>query len=192
MTPQNPPPDDSESSVERLIKLAGEPDRPSAQGMQRARVASERAWRQMLAQPTASAPRRGRFLAFGLAMAASLALVVWFVARPALESSPPFTVGQVITLEGEVLEFRAGAQFPVKVNLPVSTGTVLETAQGRVAVAFGSALSLRLDRGTRLAFDRPDQVTLLAGSLYVDSGGINAGSPLRILTPAGEVSHIGT
>jgi ferric-dicitrate binding protein FerR (iron transport regulator) len=178
--------------IEDLIKLAGEPDLPSAEGMQRARSASERAWRQMLEQPAGTAPRRGRLLAVGVAMAASLALVVWFVGRPALESSPPETVGRVMTLDGNVLELREGARFALKAGGSVSSGTLLETVQGRVAIAFGTALSLRLDRGTQLAFDGPDQVRLLAGSLYVDSGGINAGSPLRILTPAGEVSHIGT
>src|SRR5690606_39208 len=36
------------------------------------------------------------------------------------------------------------------------------------------------------------RVTLLAGTVYVDSGGINTGSKLVIETPAGEVAHIGT
>jgi ferric-dicitrate binding protein FerR (iron transport regulator) len=52
--------------------------------------------------------------------------------------------------------------------------------------------SLRLDRDTHLRVDGRDHVTLLAGSLYVDSGGLNVSSALRIATPAGEIGHIGT
>jgi len=178
-------------SVERLVKLAGEPDLPSAEGMQRARAASERAWRQMLAQPVPRAPRRGRFLSLGLAVAASLALVAWFVGR-APELALPVMVGKVVAIEGEARTHGEGAEASLKLNAPLSTGTVLETSRGRVAIAFGTALSLRLDRGTRLAFDAPDQITLSAGTLYVDSGGISASSALRIVTPAGEVRHIGT
>jgi ferric-dicitrate binding protein FerR (iron transport regulator) len=60
-----------------------------------------------------------------------------------------------------------------------------------VALSFGT-LSLRVDRHSRLRFDAPDRVTLLEGSVYVDSGGINALAALRIATPAGEVRHVGT
>src|SRR6188508_1134783 len=90
---------DSESSVERLIKLAGEPDLPTSEGMRRARAAGEIAWRQMLAQREAS-PLRGRMLMLGFALAASLALVAWLVIRPASQSAVPAAIGQVIALEG--------------------------------------------------------------------------------------------
>jgi ferric-dicitrate binding protein FerR (iron transport regulator) len=82
-------------------------------------------------------------------------------------------------------------EWRVAVNQAVSTGTTVVT-QGRVALSLGGASSLRLDRDTRLRVDSRDHVTLLAGSLYVDSGGLNASSSLRIATPAGEIGHIGT
>jgi hypothetical protein len=69
---------------------------------------------------------------------------------------------------------------------------VLHTAEGRAATSIADALSLRLDRGTRLRFDDRDHVTLLEGSVYVDSGGLGLGPPLIIRTPAGDVRHIGT
>lgn len=182
---------DTGNSVERLIKLAGEPDRPTDEGTRRARAASEQAWRQMLAQSTGQAPRRGRWLTLGLALAASLALVAWMVARPAFEPAP-VVVARVVTLSGVSIAQRASAPIALAVDAPLSSGTMLETAEGRIAMTLGGSLSLRVDSHTRLTFDAPDQVTLLAGSLYVDSGGINAHSPLRIRTPAGEVTHIGT
>jgi ferric-dicitrate binding protein FerR (iron transport regulator) len=182
---------ESDNSVERLVKLAGEPDLPSAEGMRRARAASEQAWRQMLAQSVPAAPRRGRFLAWGFALAASVALVAWMVGRPAPELAP-VVVARVLAVSGASTARLASAPITLAANAPLSSGTILQTADGRVAMTFGGTLSLRVDRDTRLSFDAVDQVTLLAGSLYVDSGGINAHSPLRIRTPAGEVSHIGT
>jgi transmembrane sensor len=61
-----------------------------------------------------------------------------------------------------------------------------------VAITVGDSLSLRVDRHTRIRFDGRDQVTLFAGALYIDSGGINAVPALRIETPAGVVRHVGT
>lgn len=176
---------DSESSVERLIKLAGERDMPSPEGMQRARATSEVAWRQMLAQPTAARRRRGALLALGFALAASLALAAWLVLRPAARIEAPLVLGHVVALEG-------AAPAAVYLDAPISSGSILETSQGRVAIAFGTAVSLRLDHATRVRFEGGDHVTLLAGSMYVDSGGLNVSSPLRVTTPAGEVSHVGT
>jgi ferric-dicitrate binding protein FerR (iron transport regulator) len=183
---------ETESSVERLIKLAGERDVPSSDGTRRARAASERAWRQMLAQDGRSTPRLGRPLAWGLAMAASVALVAWVVGRNEIEPVVPVTVARVLTLDGTPVASHGGVAIPLTVNAPLSSGTTLETTGGRLAMIFGSTLSLRADHGTRLTFDSADQVTLLSGTLYVDSGGLNAHSALKIRTPAGEVSHIGT
>jgi hypothetical protein len=183
---------ETESSVERLIKLAGEPDMPSREGTRRAREASEAAWRQMLARQERRTGRAGRFLFLGLATAASVALVSWLVARSEVEPPAPVTVARVLTLDGVAVAREGGDSRALSVNSPLGTGMTLETADGRMAMIFGSALSLRVDRGTRLTFDAADQVTLLAGTLYVDSGGLNAPSALKIRTPAGEVSHIGT
>lgn len=184
---------ETDNSVERLIKLAGERDVPSAEGMHRARAASERAWRQMLARSSRPEPRRGRFVLFGLATAASVALVAWVVGRGDVEpAASPVMVARVLTLDGTAVASHGGAIIPLAVDSPLPTGTTLETADGRMAMIFGNTLSLRADRGTRLTFDAADQLTLLAGTLYVDSGGLNAHSALKILTPAGEVSHIGT
>lgn len=178
-----------EDSVERLVRLAGERDLPSPEATQRARAASEQAWRQMLAR---SAPRaaRGRLLGLGLALAAGLAAAWWFN-RTATDSVMPLEVGRVIALQGNATSLAMDKEWPVAVNQAVSTGTMLVT-QGRVALSLGGASSLRLDRNTRLRVDARDHVTLLAGSLYVDSGGLNASSSLRIATPAGEIGHIGT
>jgi ferric-dicitrate binding protein FerR (iron transport regulator) len=179
-----------DNSVERLIRLAGEPDQPSADGMRRARAASEQAWKQMLARPKQPS-RPGRFVALALAMAASVALVAWMAWRPAPEAVP-VVVAQVFAFDGSPVARRADGPVSLAANATLTSDTELASGGGRIALTMGGTLSLRVDRETRLRLDAPGQVTLLAGSVYVDSGGINVRSPLRIRTPAGEVRHVGT
>jgi ferric-dicitrate binding protein FerR (iron transport regulator) len=176
---------------ERLIKLAGERDMPSSEGMERARQAARESWAHMLKSREA-APRSSRFKLLGFALAAGVAAVgvLLWMQRPL--SVPSELVAHVATLTGEARLEGTDAVTAARVALPILTGTTLATGNGRVALTFGDSLSLRVDRQTRLRFDSRDQVTLLAGALYVDSGGINAVPALRIETPAGAVRHVGT
>jgi len=181
----------SDSTIERLIKLAGGRDMPTSEGMERARLAAHKSWRRMLEQ--SASPRRSRFRKMlGFAMAAGLAafgLLLW-TQRPL--PAEPELVARIATLTGDAWLFEKRAESPARVALPIHAGTTLSTNEGRVAFTFGDSLSLRIDRHTRLRFDSREQVTLLAGALYVDSGGINAVPALRIETPAGAVRHVGT
>jgi len=179
------------SDIERLIKLAGGRDMPSSDGMERARLAAHESWRRMLEQ--SASPRRLRLKAMlGFAMAAGLAAlgVLLWTQRP-LPTAPEL-VAHIATLTGDAWLLEKRMESPARVALPIHAGTTLSTNEGRVAFTFGDSLSLRIDRRTRLRFDSREQVTLLAGALYVDSGGINAVPALRIETPAGAVRHIGT
>ena len=181
----------SEKSVEQLMKLAGEREMPTAAAMERARRAAHDSWQATLRQGAARAPRRGLKISLGLATAAGLVLLVLLAFRP---ESPvlPQVAARVLSLEGGAWsQGRAGntVLFPAS---DVMTGTTLETDAGRVALTLGDSLSLRMNRHTRLRFDSPSAVTLLAGDIYVDSGGVNAAGRLRIATPAGEVRHVGT
>jgi len=180
---------DPDRSIETLIRLAGEREAPSAAATQRARVAAEESWRRMLD----TAVRRPRWR-MRLAYAAALGLVAfaaWFWTQH--QATPPATVvARVAGLEGIVTLRQGDADRVVTLEEDVLSGTTLSTDGGRVAAAYADALSLRLDRHTRLRFDGHDHVTLLQGALYVDSGGLAAGPPLVISTPAGEVRHVGT
>jgi ferric-dicitrate binding protein FerR (iron transport regulator) len=80
----------------------------------------------------------------------------------------------------------------LRAGAPVHEGVTVSTGKGRAAFLLGGSLSLRVDRDTQLEFVSEDRVRLAKGSVYVDSGGINATSGLRIETPAGEVRHLGT
>lgn len=171
--------------IESLLKLAGGRDQPSREGMEKARAAAQSAWQKGLRESRPVAPPR-RY--WGLAAAAcvfgAIAALLWI--RDV--SAPPVVVAQVVVVEGAPRLDGAA----LAAQLPVLNGTVLESGAGRVALTVGNALSLRVDRHTRLRFDGAGHVTLLAGALYVDSGGLNGHTPLRIDTPAGAVRHVGT
>lgn len=176
--------------LESLLKLAGERDQPSAPAMERARAAAHASWRRSLALRAGTGSRarsRPRLPAVWAAMivaAAATLAVVWWTAVP------PSTVdvARVAAIAGDVS--RGGASLTNAATL--RSGEVLRTAEGRVALTLGDALSLRLDHGTHLRLDEPGRVTLLAGAVYVDSGGLNAKTALRIDTAAGTVTHVGT
>lgn len=176
------------SQIESLLKLVGERDQPSSKAFERARAAASVSWRRGLGQPDVDGVRPRRRQVFAWAIAAGLVavtLTLWsWNARP-----PLLEVARVAALQGQV-RFDSSRVFSVDAML--RSGEVLATADGRVALAVGDALSLRVDRDTRLRFDAAGQVTLLGGAVYVDSGGLNAHTALRIITPAGAVRHVGT
>jgi len=177
-------------SIETLIRLAGGRDAPSPEGTERARAAAEQAWRHMLAQPAPARPRR--WLApLALALAAGVAALVLFGGRQAAQL-PPELVAQVALIDGVAMLQRDDERSAAAAAMPLYSGSTLEAMRGRIAVVVGGALSLRLDQGARVRFEGRERVTLLQGSLYVDSGGVNLATPLRIDTPAGEVRHVGT
>jgi ferric-dicitrate binding protein FerR (iron transport regulator) len=182
---------DPESTIERLIKLAGGRDMPTSEGMERARRAAHESWSRMLNQR--AAPRRSRLQAIlGFAIAAGIAALGVFLWPQRPVPAAPELVARIATLTGDAVLLESLAETPARVALPIRAGATLASREGRVAFTFGDSLSLRLDRHTRLRFDSREQVTLLEGAAYVDSGGINAVPALRIETPAGAVRHVGT
>jgi hypothetical protein len=181
----------AERSVEQLMKIAGEREMPAAAAMERARLAAHDSWQQLLRQGSARAPRRWLKFSLGLATAAGFTLIALLTFLPRT-SAPHQVAARVSSLEGRAISQGDAGDTAVFPDSEVFAGTTLETAAGRVALALGDSLSLRMNQYTRLRFDSPSGVTLLAGDIYVDSGGVNAAGRLRIETPAGEVRHVGT
>jgi ferric-dicitrate binding protein FerR (iron transport regulator) len=176
---------DNDRSVGELIKLAGVRDRPSDEAMERARAAARASWQRGLAAPTRRGPLR--WMALGtLAAAASVAAFVGWQRVPEAAPRTPVEVARIVkpgaSQDGTLLV--AGT--------PVFDGATLVTGAERAALRLGDALSLRLDADTRLVLEAPDRVRLLAGAVYVDSGGLTSSRALAILTPAGVVRHVGT
>jgi ferric-dicitrate binding protein FerR (iron transport regulator) len=176
-----------DSSIEALVRLAGERDAPSVQGMERARAAAFASWQAGLraAETPRWPPRR---LVWWVAAAGLFALASGIAIHR--HATSPQLVARVAAVNGDVTIEGASSGSPVA-GAPVLAGDAFETRSGRLAIAFG-ALSLRLDRHTKLRIDEQDRVTLLEGNVYVDSGGVNALTALRVVTPAGDVHHVGT
>jgi ferric-dicitrate binding protein FerR (iron transport regulator) len=179
-----------DSSIETLVRLAGERDAPSVQGVERARAAAFASWQEGLrASQPSRAPRSPKRRAVWWSAAAGFVALASGIAMYRVATSPQL-VARVATVNGDVTSEGASNGVPMS-GAPVLAGDAFETRSGRLALAFG-ALSLRLDRNTKLRIDEQDRVTLLEGQIYVDSGGVNALTVLRIVTPAGDVRHVGT
>lgn len=177
-----------DSSLEQLLKLAGTRDMPAESATERARTAAEAAWRRGLRQP--AHPLRARRLWIPLALAASTVLMAVLVLnRPAPRAAQ--VVASVVAADADPL-MRSDSAGVLRAGTRVLEGAIVSTGRGRAAFLLGDSLSLRVDRDTQIEFVTPDRVRLARGSVYVDSGGLNAASKLRIETPAGEVRHLGT
>jgi ferric-dicitrate binding protein FerR (iron transport regulator) len=183
---------DPETSIGRLIKLAGERDMPTPEGTERARLAAHESWSRMLLERAPAPRRRGAKAMLGFAMAAGVAALALLSWNQRSTPQVPQVVARIATLTGGASLRQDRGESIASVSAPIYSGSTLATSEGRVALTFGDSLSLRIDRQTRLRFDGRNQVTLLEGALYVDSGGVNTVPALRIETPAGVVRHVGT
>ncbi len=185
---------DEQDSIARLLRLAGERSLPREPAMNEARVQAQAAWQSMLASQRLVHRRRAiRVFLYAAAAAgvAAAALVFTDFSRPAA----PATVAQVQRVEGDAQALRdrflfGDERIAVAGNMLLHTDAVLVTGQGRVAISLTGS-SVRLAERTRLRLDRAGLVELEHGSVYVDAG-VLPGPALRVLTPAGVVTHTGT
>lgn len=188
-------PEDTDSSVARLLRLAGPRDMPSSDATERARAAAAAAWERGLKNVEAPSrrARRGRFLWLPLAIAASCALVAVIVSnRPAPPADHALrAVAEVVTVDVPSRTRLASGE-TLTIGMQVHEGARVDTGEGRAALLLGHSLSLRADRHTRFEIIARDRVRLTQGRIYVDSGSVPTVSRLHIETPAGEVRHLGT
>lgn len=180
----------SERSLARLLKLSGERETPSAEATARAHAAALETWQDSLWKVRAT---RIRYVLSGLAAAFSIALVGAIMLTSTTQQTTPVSVAYIVGLSAPAtLIDPNGGRSEANIGTPIATSAQLQTRTGRGSLRIGESLSLRIDTNTQLRFVGPSHVRLLAGAVYVDSGGLNAASNLRILTPAGEVHHEGT
>jgi hypothetical protein len=80
------------------------------------------------------------------------------------------------------------------VGEPVHAGDQIETRAGEgISISLGNSISLRIAASTSLRIDRQDEITLLHGTVYADSGDrIYRDRHLVINTDAGTATDIGT
>jgi len=169
-----------DDSIARLLRLAG--PRPAVPQEVRERVhrAVREEWRREVRR------RRTRFWGFRVipaAVAASLLFVAILGGRvPFGEDTPVATVSLVS--EG------TGALAPGDVVHP---GDSLATGSGGVALTFGNGLSLRLAAETTAIVDGADEVTLIKGRVYADTGSATgADRSITVHTELGSARDHGT
>lgn len=94
----------------------------------------------------------------------------------------------------ELLRPAEGSQLaPAETDGPIQTGDTLRTTEnGRAALRMQDDLSLRVNVDSELVFASPDEIELLAGTVYVDTGGNGSNDMLQIQTVIGDIEHIGT
>lgn len=189
-------PDRSEEAdpIARVLKAAGSRPQPDHVKKAAFKQSLHTEWRRAIA------PRRQRQVVWWAAAAAGLAAAILIVGwlRPydiGRQPVAPDVVGHVVRIEGTVRSSpnrNAPASQDVSDGVQIRTSNVLETTStGRVAVAFGSGTSVRLDRDTRVVVVAERSLVLERGAVYVDTDSQKAG-PLAIQTAHGEVRDIGT
>jgi ferric-dicitrate binding protein FerR (iron transport regulator) len=182
-----------EAGIEELLRQVGARDEPAADMMQEVQAAVHAEWQSMLRERQ----RKRRFVTFGVAASALLAIGVAVVSVRNLAPTAPVQVAAITRVDGHLLvrpESQAAREIAVAQS--VSTGETIQTDdRSRAALRFGGGVSLRLDHDTIVKVASADELLLTAGAVYVDSGvETQAGNstPLTIRTDAGSVRHVGT
>lgn len=166
----------SPGNLGELIRAAGRRTGPDAATLERLRAAAHASWQARLAE------RRQRQRRV-FAMAASVLAVV----AGALLT---FTLrnGASDVIVASVIDPAPG----VTAQLHVGDEVLAPPAGMALARAPDGATSLRLAGGTRIRWRSPEDVELLSGRLYVDTGRSGDPRALRIAAAAVQIEHVGT
>lgn len=142
--------------------------------------------------------RRSRNRVAGWAIAASVVLSVFLITELSQESVTALPVAALATAEkssGDVFVQKTGGGPPAKLDSDkLLAGDQLSTIEGsRIALRWANGESVRLDQNSRIELISASEIRLLSGKVYVDSAdAIIRGKAFRVLTPQGQISHIGT
>jgi len=190
--PQNAGPDvtqNDEAGIEELLRQVGARDEPAADMMQEVEAAVHAEWRSMLQERQ----RKRRFVTFGIAATAVLAVGVAVLGVRYLAPTAPIQVAQITRIDGHLLvRPESHTAREIAVSQHVFSGETIQTDdRSRAALKFGDAVSVRLDHDTIVKIASADELVLTAGALYVDSQAQNP-QELMIRTDAGSVRHVGT
>lgn len=165
-----------EAALAGLLKAAGPRDEPPADFAREFKAQLHAEWRATVVKRQA----RTRWQWAG-AMAASVAVaaVALGLWRAAPVEAP---IAQVVQSSGGV---QAVSQ--------LSAGDLVTTAaDGRLALAFTSGLSVRVAGDSELTIEAGDRISVVRGAVYVDAGPDSSNRPLVLATPFGDVRHVGT
>jgi ferric-dicitrate binding protein FerR (iron transport regulator) len=172
-----PPGDDS---IARLMRLAG--PRPSVPQDVRVRVhaSARKEWRKTVTR------RRALRWAVPVALAATVVLAVLGDRLPPGSGAPVATVAMA---DGKA----SAAGAPLAPGDPVYVGDSITTGADGVALTFENGLSLRLDARTTATVEGFDEVSVMAGRVYADTGtSVRDDRVIAVHTSVGSATDHGT
>lgn len=145
-------------SIARLVRLAGPRPAIPADVQDRVHASVRKEWRHTVTR------RRALRWTVPAALAASMVLAVVLGGKlPLIDGAPVATVA--------VADVEAGLQGnPLSAGDRVYAGDSIVTGGRGIALAFDNGLSLRLAAGTTTRVDAIDEVTLVEGRIYADTG----------------------
>lgn len=184
----------TDDELQQLFTHASPREQPPPEDEQEVRQAVHAEWMAL-----SKKRRKGRLSRVVIAAAASVALAVTAIGllqRSAPEPRVDATrVAAVQKVQGVVKAAFEGAP---EVLLDAGTGLVsgqhIRTGfEARMAFAWRNGIELRIDQNSEIRLVSEEEIELLSGRLYVDTGAAGtAGAELRVNTPAGPVRHVGT
>ncbi|MEY2853053.1 MAG: hypothetical protein RL030_185 [Pseudomonadota bacterium] len=182
--------------VARLLRHAGKRAVPPPDMVERLRVNVQAVWREELA-------RRRRRQYFAVAASLFMLTVVGGWVLQQRGTGAPQVVASIersaADLKLNAVGTTGSGSGPVADGAAVSVGDRLDTGPDagvvlRLADSAGAGKSLRLAPNTSIAWVAPDQVRLLGGQIYLDTGGARpgAGAALAIEAAGTRIEHVGT
>jgi ferric-dicitrate binding protein FerR (iron transport regulator) len=170
---------EQKDDVASVVRLAGRRPAVPEELARRVKANVRDAWR---TEVDARRTRRRFLVALPLAAAAAIAAVVFFMRPPATRPVAPLAPIQVASVE------RVVGATTLTGGQKIFTAGDIATGTGRVALRTNDGTSVRVDEQTHLRFDSSNSITLLSGTIYLDT----ARSGYRITTPFGVVRDVGT
>ena len=186
--------DAARDRIAELIARAGA--RPAPPDEVRAAVFStvQRAWAQTVAARRGRRVRRALLVA-SLAAAAVAVGVIVSIRRPPAGGA---NIATFLAAQGPVEIMKRASDAPLVGGESVRAGERVTTRGAGRALFSVAGVSLRVGGDSDVTFERAGEVRLVSGRLYVDSGlahpmtAVEARSALEIMTPLGNVRHVGT
>ena len=174
----------------RLIGRAGARTAPSAALTDSVRVAVEQEWRTTII-------RRKVTRAWRLGLAASvgaLGLGLGWVSWHRAAQFPALIVGTMVDTRGSVQVTPRLGRDLISAGDTLAAGARIETGPGGAVLLTIGAVGVRVGQDSVLGLERPGQLHLVRGQLYVDSGETpRSGSfSLVVVTEFGSLVHLGT
>lgn len=192
--PVSPDPNPERDAIGELIARAGARAAPPDAVRQAVLASVTEEWSTLVAER-----RRGHSRRWMLAAALALAAVgTSFYMTTHWPHAGPIDAATFLASQGRVEITRSGTTAPIVVGDALPAGARITTSADGRALFSVAGVSVRVGGGSDATFERPGQVRLDKGLLYVDSGLRRVGSQspeqqtVDVTTLLGTVRHVGT